>query len=115
MFKSIWIAAVLLVAGCGGSSDEPGTTKLTLRDPAWERVSVQIVMTKRADCDARGDGFLSTRNFVMQKDADQWIDVPDGYSLCWRHDRDPKHPTAGDWSGWTRATLKPGYPTTTDL
>jgi len=109
-----WCIGLLLLTGCG-SSDTQGHTKLTLRDPAWEDVNVQIVITSRADCDARGEGFVSEQTFVMHRDNEKWIEVPDGKSLCWRHDRDPKHPVAGDWSGWTRATLNPGYPTKTDL
>jgi len=111
-----WLAGLCLLASCGGGSDSPaGTTKLTLRDPAWEVVNVQLVVTKNANCDLRDQGVLSTQQIVMHKDIDHSVDVPDGAALCWRHDRDPKHPSAGDWSGWTRAQLNPGYPTKTDL
>ncbi len=110
-----WVAGLLLLAGCGDDHAPTGYTKLTLRDPAWETVNVQLVITKNANCDLRDQGVLSTQQVVMRKDTDYPVDVPDGAALCWRHDRDPKHPAAGDWSGWTRAQPNPGYSTKTDL
>ncbi|HEY1798890.1 MAG TPA: hypothetical protein VGG57_22445 [Stellaceae bacterium] len=110
-----WLAGLLLLAACGGDDAPTGTTKLTLRDPAWEAVNVQLLVTKNANCDTRDRNVLSSQQIVMKKDQDHSVDVPDGAALCWRHDRDPKHPTEGDWSGWTRAQLNPGYPTKTDL
>lgn len=115
MRKLAWLAGLLLLAACGDDHAPTGTTKLTLRDPAWEAVNVQLVVTKNANCDTRDQNVLSSQQIVMHKDADHSVDVPDGAALCWRHDRDPKHPAAGDWSGWTRAQLNPGYPTKTDL
>ena len=43
------------------------------------------------------------------------FNVPDGASVCWRHDRNPNNPKPGDWTDWTRATLFPGQSTSTDL
>ena len=104
---------VLSVAGC--SSAPSGMTTLTLNDPTWERVNVQIVITKSADCDNRGEGFIETRQLAMRKNRTEAIDVPSGASVCWRHDRNPDKPVAGTWSGWTRATLPPGQSGEADL
>jgi hypothetical protein len=110
-----WLAGLCLLAACGNSHGPSGTTRLTLTDPSWEVVNVQLVTTKNANCDVRDQNVLSTQQVVMHKDTDHSVDVPDGAALCWRHDRDPKHPAAGDWSGWTRAQLNPGFPTKTGL
>lgn len=106
------LLAALALAAC---SAPPGTTKLTLNDPYWDRVNVQFVITKSADCDNRGDGFISSKTVVMSKNTTETIDVPNDATLCWRHDRDPDKPSPGAWSGWTKATLFPGQSAETDL
>jgi len=95
------LALLAAVAGCGGGPKDVG--QLTLKDPAWDRVNVEIVVTRRADCDSRADGFIASR------------EVPNGATVCWRRDRDPNAPATGAWSGWTRATLAPGQSADTDL
>jgi len=113
-FRALLPAAGLLaLVGC--SSAPPGTSKLTINDPYWDRVNVQIVITRRADCDSRADGFISSKTVVMRKNTTQAFEVPNGANLCWRHDRDPNNPVAGAWSGWTRATMYPGRSAETDL
>src|SRR6266700_2037276 len=107
------LMAVLWAAGC--SSAPGGTATLTLNDPYWERVNVQIVITKRADCDSREDGYIETRELVMLKQRSETIDVPPDATVCWRHDRNPNKPVTGVWSGWTRATLQPGGSAQTEL
>ena len=107
-----WLLALLLAACSSGPS---GTATLTLNDPTWERVNVEIVITKSADCDSRGEGFISTREMVMRKSKTEAIEVPNGASVCWRIDRNPNKPVAGAWSGWTRATLLPGRSADADL
>ena len=107
------VVATVCLAAC--SSGAPNTTKLTLRDPYWTQVNVQLVITKRADCDSRGPGFVSDQTIVMYKGATQDIYVPNDATLCWRHDRDPDKPQPGVWSDWTRATLTPGESAETDL
>lgn len=110
------IRAWLLVLSLAGCSSVPsGASSLTLKDPYWGRVNVEIVITRRADCDSRDSGYISTKEVVMHKDGSETIEVPDDANLCWRHDRNPDKPVAGAWSGWTRATLDPGQSASTDL
>jgi hypothetical protein len=104
---------VLSLAGC--SSATGGAATLTLENPYWDRVNVEVVITKRADCDSRDAGYISTKQLVMGKNGTETIAVPDDANVCWRHDRNPDKPVAGAWSGWTRATLFPGQSAKTDL
>jgi hypothetical protein len=108
-----WLLALPWLAGCSSSPSDTAT--LTLHDPYWDRVNVEIVMTKLADCDSRGEGYIETRELVLYKNKNEAIKVPNGANVCWRHDRNPNAPVAGAWSGWTRATLFPGQSTETDL
>jgi hypothetical protein len=107
------LVVVLWVAAC--SSSPAGTAKLTLNDPYWDKVNVEIVITKRADCDSRAEGYVETKEVVMRKEHGETIEVPPDATICWRHDRNPNQPVAGAWSGWTRATLQPGGNAQTDL
>ena len=107
------LCAFLALAAC--SSKPSDTSQLTLNDPSWDRVNVEIVITKRADCDSRGEGYIDTRQFVLRKSRAEIIDVPNGATVCWRHDRNPNSPVAGAWTGWTRATLFPGQNAEADL
>jgi len=106
-------AAIPALAAC--HSSPPGTAKLTINDPYWDRVNVEIVITRREECDSRGEGYISAKTIVMRKNMTQTFDVPDGATLCWRHDRDPNKPAPGIWSAWTRATPNPGASAETDL
>ncbi len=108
-----WIVTCLALAACSSTSSDK--TQLTLNDPYWDRVNVEVVITKSEDCDNRGDGYIRTQELVMRKDRTETIDVPNGANVCWRHDRNPNNPVAGAWSGWTRATLFPGQSAQTDL
>ena len=104
------------LAGCSAFSSAPaGVSVLTLNDPIWERVNVELVITRSADCDNRGAEFISTRQLVMRKNKTEAIEVPSGASVCWRHDRNPDKPVAGAWTGWTKATLFPGQSADADL
>jgi hypothetical protein len=110
------LVSLLLLAGCGVLSSKPAdTSTLTLNDPYWDRVNVEVVITRSGDCDNRGEGFISSKEVVMRKNKTEYFEVPNGAAICWRHDRNPKEPVAGAWSGWTRATLSPGQSTETDL
>ena len=108
-----WIIGCLSLAAC--SSTPSDTSTLTLNDPYWDRVNVEVVITKRADCDSRGEGYVATRQLLMRKNRTEAIELPNGATLCWRRDRDPNNPLAGAWSGWTRATLPPGQSGEADL
>ena len=109
------LATMALAALAACSSAPKDTSRLTLKDPTWDRVNVEVVITKRADCDSRDEGFISRRELVMRKKGEEIFDVPNGATLCWRHDRDPNNPVAGAWSGWTRASVPPGQSGEADL
>jgi hypothetical protein len=112
-FRRVSAAGLLALGAC--SLIPPGAGKLTLNNPSWDRVNVEVVVTRRADCGSRGEGFISSRKLVMNKDTPQSFVVPDGATLCWRHDPNPKAPVAGVWSLWTKAQLVPGQSAETDL
>ena len=88
---------------------------MVLNDPSWERVNVEVVITRRADCDSRAEGYISTQQLAMRKNRTERIDVPNGANVCWRHDRNPEQPVAGAWSGWTKASVQPGGTAEVDL
>jgi hypothetical protein len=102
------MVGILLLAGCSMfSSKSGGTSTLTLNNPYWEQVNVEVVLTRSSDCENR-DGYISTAQILMRKNKTEAVDVPSGANVCWRHDRNPNNPVAGAWSGWTKATLFPG-------
>jgi hypothetical protein len=107
------LAALMALGACSRPPADAG--QMTLKDPNWDRVNVEVVITKRADCDSRAEGFITSRELVMRKKGSETVDVPNGATLCWRRDRDPNNPVAGAWSGWTRATLVPGQSAESDL
>ena len=102
-----------LLGGCG--SRPADSARLTLNNPYWDRVNVELVITRSSDCNSRGDGFVSTRELVMARNKLEVIDVPNGANVCWRRDRDPGKPAADAWTGWTKATLLPGGSAEADL
>ena len=52
---------LLGLAQCAAVLRPPAdTAQLTLKDPYWDRVSVEIVITKRADCDSRARGLSAS-------------------------------------------------------
>jgi hypothetical protein len=101
------MAGLIILAGCS-SAPPADSARLSLNNPYWDRVNVQLVVTRNSNCDSRGDGYLSSREFVMARNKIEVIDVPNGANVCWRRDRDPDKPAAGVWTGWTKATLSPG-------
>jgi hypothetical protein len=107
------LAVLFCLAACSSGSDKSAT--LTLNNPFWDHVNVQAVITTSTDCDNRGAGYVATKEFVMAKDTTHAIDAPNAEIICWRHDRDPNNPVAGDWSDWSKATLFPGQSVRTDL
>jgi hypothetical protein len=108
-----WFAALFALSACGSVGSGPSAT-LILNDPTWDRVHVEVVVTKSPDCDNR-EAYVSTQEFVMAKNKTQRIEAPHAENICWRHDRNPNNPIAGDWSGWSRATMFPGQTFETDL
>jgi hypothetical protein len=108
-----WLPLLLGLAAC--SSAPKDSSKITLHDAEWDRVNVQVVITKSADCDNRGPEFVGSQDVIMLKDQRRDFIAPSGTSICWRHDRDPDHPTPGQWSGWSRAIPFPGEDAESDL
>jgi hypothetical protein len=106
-WTAVAAGGLALLGGC--SSPPPAdTSRLTLNNPYWDRVNVQLVITRGSDCDSRGDGFIDSRELVMPRNQPEAIDVPNGATLCWRRDRNPDKPASGIWTGWTKAMLPPG-------
>jgi hypothetical protein len=110
----VWLLALLVPLSACGSVGSGRSATLTLNNPTWDRVNVEVVITKSPDCDKR-EAYLSRQEFVMTKDRTRRIEAPNAENVCWRHDRNPNNPVAGVWSGWSRATLFPGQTTETDL
>ena len=113
MRHRVLLVGLLSLAACGSKPSD--TSTLILNDPYWDRVNVEVVITKRADCDSRAEGYIETKQLAMRKNRTESIDVPNGATVCWRHDRNPNEPVAGAWSGWTKASIPPGQTTETDL
>lgn len=113
MGRFCWLVVLLSLVAC--SSGSPREAALVLKDPYWDKVHVQAVVTSNADCSSRGHGYVATENFVMAKGVTHKVVAPNGEDICWRHDRDPNHPSPGAWSGWSRATMFPGQTAETDL
>ena len=97
------LSALLCLSACSSGSSHSAT--LTLDNPTWDRVNVQAVITRSSDCDDRQNGYVATDKFIMTKGHSHDVVAPNAETICWRHDRDPNNPVAGDWSGWSRATL----------
>jgi hypothetical protein len=108
-----WLPVVLCLAAC--TSRPADSSKITLRNTVWDRVNVQVVITRGANCDDRGPEYVSSQEFLMHKDETKTFIALSGTSICWRHDRFPNKPVRGEWSGWSRAIPFPGEDTTTDL
>ena len=113
MRHRVLLVGLLALAACATKPRDAST--LILNDPHWDRVNVEVVITRRADCDSRAEGYIATRQLAMRKNRTESIDVPNGATVCWRHDRNPNEPVAGAWSGWTKASIPPGQTTETDL
>ena len=84
----------------------PGT--LLLNNPHFGPTNVEAVITSNPDCSSRGPGYVSTLEFMLPSNATKIIDVPPGDEICWRRDRNPDQPVAGEWSSWDRAYVEPG-------
>jgi hypothetical protein len=102
--KLVFLA--LLTAACAPPPVTPGT--LLLSNPHFGPTNVEAVITANADCGARGPGYVSTLRFVLPNNATRIVEVPAGSDICWRRDRDPEQPVAGEWSSWDRAFVAPG-------
>ena len=111
--RAYWVFGALLLSACHSAPADSST--LILNDPYWDRVNVEIVVTKRADCDSRGEGFVDSKRLVMRKNTTERFTVPNGANICWRHDRNPNEPVKDAWSGWTKASIPPGQESETDL
>jgi hypothetical protein len=100
------LLVLFAAAACAPPPTGPGT--LLLSNPDFGPTHVQAVITANADCGSHGPGYVSTLEFVLPNDATRFVDVPPGTEVCWRRDRDPDQPVAGQWSSWDRAYVEPG-------
>ena len=94
------------LVACAPTPAQPGT--LLLSNPHFGPTHVETVITSNPDCGARGPGYVSISEFLLPTNATRFIDVPPGAEICWRRDRDPSQPVAGQWSPWDRAFVQPG-------
>jgi hypothetical protein len=104
--RSKLVILVLLTAACAPPPRGYGT--LLLSNPHFGPTHVEAVITGNADCGSRGPGYVSTFRFVLPNNATRIVDVPAGSEVCWRRDRSPDQPVAGEWSDWDRAFVAPG-------
>ena len=81
-------------------------SRLTLSDPSWDRVNVEIVFTRSADCDNRGEGFISRSELVCARTAPRPSTCRTARILLAPRPR-PERPAAGAWSGWTAPRCSP--------
>jgi hypothetical protein len=100
------VIALFVLAACSSGGGSSAT--LVLKNRYWDRVNVEAVITTREGCNSRAKGYVKTEHFVMQKDDTREIIAPHDETICWRHDRNPNHPSLGDWSEWFKAILYPG-------
>ena len=101
-----------LLAACASGSDKSAT--LVLKNPNWDRVHVEALVTKSGDCGLT-KSYIAIHKFVMTKGQTHSVVAPNAEYICWRHDSDPNNPAPDAWSGWSRATMFPGQTVTTDL
>jgi hypothetical protein len=102
---------LLLIVLCAAAACTPpptGPGTLLLSNPHFGSTNVEAVITANRDCGSRGPGYVSTLEFVLPNSATRFVDVPPGTEVCWRRDRDPAQPVAGQWSSWDRAFVAPG-------
>jgi hypothetical protein len=112
-YRAMMFASLLvLLAACAGGSGKSAT--LVLKDPYWQRVHVEAVVTRSDDC-SRKKSYIAVHKFEMGKGETHSVTAPDAQNICWRHDRNPNDPTPGLWSDWSRATMFPGQTVSTDL
>jgi hypothetical protein len=100
------VVALCAAAACAPPPAGPGT--LLLSNPHFGPTHVEAVITANRDCGSRGPGYVSTLQFVLPNNATRSVAVPIGTEVCWRRDRDPANPIAGEWSDWDRAYVEPG-------
>jgi hypothetical protein len=110
--KKVVRARLLLIALLGAAAScapppPPAPGLLLLSNPDFPTNDVETVITSNADCGARGPGYRSTGEFVLPNNATRFLAVPPGTRICWRHDRVPEQPVAGEWSDWNRAYVPP--------
>jgi hypothetical protein len=101
------LLVVLCVAAACAPPPPPLPGTLLLSNPDFPANHVETVTTSNADCGARGPGYASTGEFVLPSNGTRFLPVPPGTLICWRHDRVPEQPAAGEWSDWNRAYVPP--------
>jgi hypothetical protein len=109
----MWLPVLVGLSAC--SSAPSDSSKVTLHNSEWDKVNIQVVITKSANCDSRGPEFVGEQDFYLLKDQSRTVIALNGTSVCWRHDRFPNNPKPGEWSGWSRAIPFPGEDATTEI
>jgi hypothetical protein len=104
--STVLVIVLFCAAACAPQPVQPGILLLSNQD--FGPTNVEAVITANPDCGARGPGYVSTLEFLLPSNATRFIDVPPGAEICWRRDRDPSQPVAGQWSAWDRAYVAPG-------
>ena len=105
--------SLLAMAACTSVPEDAG--QLTLNESTWDKVNVQIVVTRSSDCDNRGEGYISSQELVMVRNKTETFQAPAGASICYRRDKNPSSPVSGAWTNWNRAVLYPGQELRTGL
>jgi hypothetical protein len=82
-------------------TDSAGTGTLTLRNPDFATVNVEVRLGKNADCNQ--NAAFGTR---QMRQGESWT-ITTGQDVCWRRDANPVQPN-GQWTGWNRQAIAKG-------
>lgn len=81
--------------------DSAGTGTLTLRNPDFAAVNVEVRLGKNSDCNQ--NAAFGTR---QMRQGETWT-ITTGQDVCWRRDTNPAQPN-GQWTNWNRQAIAKG-------